>query len=92
MKDSEVLKKFEKAAKERGTAGNEWKIYDITIWDAEGNEIQPDESVSVTISNTGLEGDGATVYHADDKNASVEKIAETEDANNAEFEVVITIR
>ncbi len=86
VKDSEVLKKFEKAAKERGTAGNEWKIYDITIWDAEGNEIQPDESVSVTISNTGLEGDGATVYHADDKNASVEKIAETEDANNAEFE------
>ena len=86
VKDGDVLKKFEEAAKERGTENNERKVYDITIWDAEGNEIQPDKSVSVAISNTGLEGDGATVYHADDKDAPVNKIAETDDANNAEFE------
>lgn len=87
VKDPEVLKKFEDAAKARGTEENERKIYDITIWDAEGKEIEPDTGVTVTVSNTGLEGDGATVHHADDKNAPVTKIADVDDANRAEFEL-----
>ena len=43
-------------------------------------------SVTVTISNTGLEGDDASVFHADDEKAPVKKVADIDDANNASFE------
>ncbi len=86
VKDSEVLKKFKEAAEVEGKTLTDIKLYDVTIWDAEGKEIQPDNSVTVTISNTGLEGDDASVFHADDEKAPVKKVADIDDANNASFE------
>lgn len=86
VKDSEVLKKFREAAEVDGKVLTDIKLYDVTIRDAEGREIQPDDSVTVTITNTGLEGDDASVFHADDEKAPVKKVADIDDANNASFE------
>lgn len=84
--DKDVLEKFVEAAESEGKIVADIKIYDVTIWDAEGNEIQPDASVEVTISNTGMEGDDASVFHADDESAPVKKVADIDDANHASFE------
>lgn len=86
VKDSEVLKKFREAAEVDGKVLTDIKLYDVTIRDAEGREIQPDDSVTVTITNTGLEGDDASVFHADDEKAPVKKVADIDDANNASFD------
>lgn len=84
--DKDVLEKFEKAAEVEGKVIADIKIYDVTIWDAKGNEIQPDKSVEVTISNTGMEGDDASVFHANDESAPVKKVADIDDASHASFE------
>ena len=84
--DKDVLKKFEDAAEVEGKVLTGLKAYDVTIWDADGNEIQPDKKVEVTISNTGMDGDDATVFHADDENAPVKKVKDIDDANNATFD------
>lgn len=84
--DKDVLKKFEDAAEVEGKVLTGLKAYDVTIWDADGNEIQPDKKVEVTISNTGMDGDDATIFHADDENAPVKKVKDIDDANNATFD------
>ena len=86
VKDREALEKFREAAEADGKVVTDMKLYDVTIWDVDGNEIQPDESVTVTISNTGLKGDDASVYHANDENAPVKKVADDVKPNNASFE------
>lgn len=88
MDDDSILQKFEDAVEAEGKKLTGLKIYDITIRDADGNEIQPDERVSVRITNTGLDSEeNASVYHAEDRDAEVEKVAEVEDANHADFEM-----
>ena len=73
----------EKAADE-GRALKDFIAYDITLYDAEGNEIQPDGEVSVTIDspdfNDTAEGEFLQMYHAEDSDsiADMEKIAEGE--------------
>lgn len=61
------------------------KAYDVTITDAEGNEIQPDDSVKVTIQNADVEGENLGVYHMSEE--GTEKVAENADAKKASFEV-----
>ena len=39
--------------------------YDVTILDAEGNEIQPEGSVSVLFRNAGVTGDDVKVFHVE---------------------------
>ena len=52
----------------------DYKAYDITIIDAEGNVIQPDSSVQVTINNAGVAGEETAVYHVE--GATADKITE----------------
>ncbi|MBQ0078533.1 MAG: hypothetical protein KBS66_01395, partial [Eubacterium sp.] len=60
------------------------KAYDITIINADGKEVQPDKTVKVTISNTGLGSDGEnTVYHVAGGNAK--KVADVASGNKATF-------
>ena len=59
--------------------------YDITIYDKEGKEIVPDETVEVSIVGASLEhGDGASVYHIED-NGSAKKVTDVEDSAQASF-------
>lgn len=74
----------EKSAKEDGKELVELKLYDITIWDADGNEIQPDDTVKVTITGAGVKNGDAAVYHVEDGNA--EKVADVASGNNAQFD------
>ena len=60
-------------------------VYDITIFDAEGNEIQPDERVRVSITGANVEaGDNASVYHVTDSGYA-EKVADIPDVSQAVF-------
>ena len=61
-------------------------VYDITIYDREGNEIQPESSVRVTISSAQAQsGDDAQVFHITD-DGTAEKVADLEDPSRASFE------
>lgn len=40
---------------------------DVVLYDADGNEIQPDGSVRVTFEGTGLDADASTVFHMEDR-------------------------
>ena len=61
------------------------KAYDVIITDAEGNEIQPDDSVKVTIQNANVKGENLSVYHISEE--GTEKVAENTDGNRTSFEV-----
>lgn len=62
-----------------------YKAYDIVITNANGNEIQPDKSVKVEITNTGVAGEDKAVYHVEDESSAVEKIADVKNTDNAVF-------
>ena len=80
---SEMQKAVEDAAGEK--AVKILKAYDVTITDAEGNEIQPDESVKVTIQNANVEGENLSVYHMSEE--GTEKVADNADGEKTSFEV-----
>ncbi|MCR5468873.1 MAG: Ig-like domain-containing protein, partial [Lachnospiraceae bacterium] len=50
--------------------------YDVTIYDKKGKEIQPDDSVVVTIGNAPTEGDYQATFHIDDA-GNIDNISET---------------
>lgn len=79
----EVEGAVEKAVKAEGKVLVSMKAYDITITDANGNIIQPDENVKVTIKNTGVKGDETSVYHVDNNNA--DKLTDVSSAKAATF-------
>ena len=59
--------------------------YDITIYDKDGNEIVPDETVEVSITGASLEnGEAASVYHIEDSGAA-KKVTDLEDSAQASF-------
>ena len=51
--------------------------YDVTVYDAEGNEVEPanGNAVSVTFQNVETTGDSAEVVHADDSGNAIETVA-----------------
>ena len=51
-----------------------YKAYDITIYDADGNVIQPSKAINVSITNSGVVGE-KSVYHLSDSATSIEKIS-----------------
>ena len=79
----EVEGAVEEAVKAEGKVLVSMKAYDITIIDANGNIIQPDENVKVTIKNTGVKGDETSVYHVDNNNAN--KLTDVSSAKAATF-------
>ncbi|MCI8854845.1 MAG: hypothetical protein HFI32_15375 [Lachnospiraceae bacterium] len=70
----------EAAVKEEGKQLTDLKVYDITILDADGNEIQPDNTVKVTITGADVKGTESSVYHMEDNGPT--KVA---DEGNAQF-------
>ncbi len=73
-------------AVEDADAIEEIKAFDITIYDKDGNAIQPDGSVQVSFSGTGIKGDAAEVYHVDDSQKKAEKVCDATTNSNVEFE------
>lgn len=63
----------------------EIKAFDITIFDKDGNEIQPDGSVQVTFSGTGVKGDATEVYHVDDAKKKAEKVSDASTDKDVAF-------
>ena len=75
---------LENALEPAGKELNSYKAYDITIIGPDGTAIQPDDSVKVSIRNATVDGEENAVYHVD--GASVDKIADIANGNNASFE------
>ena len=84
--DESVVGKFADAARADGNEFAGLKIYDISILDKDGVKIQPDGSVTVTISGTGLAGDRASLYHANDADSDVAKVCDLSGADSVEFQ------
>lgn len=72
------LKKVESAVEDTlendETVGN-IVAYDVTIFDKNGNEIQPRKPVKVTIGGAGSLGDDPQMFHMDSVSSDAEKIA-----------------
>ena len=51
------------AAKAGGTELTSVKAYDVTLRNADGDELEPTSAVKVTFSNTGMESSNVSVYH-----------------------------
>ena len=83
MDPASVQQTMEAAAAADGKELVSYKVYDITIRDAAGNEIQPNDRVSVTVQGLGIQTESVDVYHIEDGNAS--KVAEDANANNPQF-------
>lgn len=64
----------------------EIKAFDITILDKDGNEIQPDGTVTVSFSNVDVQGEELEVYHLDDSNKAAEQVGQTESSDAVELE------
>ena len=64
---------------------------DVTLYDQDGNVIEPDESVRISFTNiesTDLEDGKIVAYHSENINATVERMAETSaDNSNIEFSI-----
>ena len=85
MDPASVRQLIEDAVAADGKTVVSLKVYDVTLWDQDGNEIQPDESVKVTIQGADIQSESADVYHVKDE-GNVEKLADSVDADRAEFE------
>ena len=75
---------LENTIESEGKELSSYKAYDITIIGPDGATIQPDDSVTVSIRNAGVDGEENAVYHVD--GASADKIADVANGNNASFE------
>lgn len=69
------------AAEAAGREVESLKAIDVTLLDADGNQIQPNGAVEVSFSNTGVTGDKVDVYHMDSVGAEPTKIAGDVSAN-----------
>ena len=61
------------------------RAFNITILDADGNEIQPEGGVTVSISGTGLEGERFAVAHMADSADAAELIGTDYDSADVTF-------
>ena len=76
---------IEEAVAEEGKELQEMAAYDITIHDAEGNEVEPLKTVGVSIKGAGVEGESLTVFHVAD-NGDVERVADIAPTVAVEFD------
>lgn len=86
ISEETVVGKFADAARADGNELTGLKIYDISILNKEGVEIQPDGTVTVAISGTGLAGNRASLYHANDADSDVTKVCDLAGADSVEFQ------
>ncbi|MCI6379418.1 MAG: InlB B-repeat-containing protein [Erysipelotrichaceae bacterium] len=76
VENDSVAQSIEDALNEEDKTLNEYKAYDITILDKDGNEIQPEKDVQVSITGVTVSGEEKAVFHIDDSN-KVEKVSDT---------------
>ncbi len=73
--DSSLIKAaVEKVVEAEGKQLLNYKAYDITIFDKNGNEIQPEKALNVSVTNSGVAGE-KNVYHLSDDASDVEKVS-----------------
>lgn len=76
VENDSIAQSIEDALNEEDKTLNEYKAYDITILDKDGNEIQPEKDVQVSITGVSVSGEEKAVFHIDDSN-KVEKVSDT---------------
>ncbi|WP_101721176.1 MBG domain-containing protein [Eggerthella timonensis] len=81
----------EQKATEEGRELVNYVAFDVTLYDAEGNEIQPNGPVSIAVGSSSLNANDTALYHADENIADVEKVAEGTEASLEHFSPVLAI-
>ena len=76
VENDSIAQSIEDALNEENKTLNEYKAYDITILDKDGNKIQPEKDVQVSITGVSVSGEEKAVFHIDDSN-KVEKVSDT---------------
>lgn len=76
VENDSIAQSIEDVLNEEDKTLNEYKAYDITILDKDGNEIQPEKDVQVSITGATVSGEEKAVFHIDDSN-KVEKVSDT---------------
>ncbi|WP_317396185.1 InlB B-repeat-containing protein, partial [Faecalicoccus pleomorphus] len=76
VENDSIAQSIEDVLNEEDKTLNEYKAYDITILDKDGNEIQPEKDVQVSITGVSVSGEEKVVFHIDDSN-KVEKVSDT---------------
>lgn len=87
--DTEAVKAaLENSLEADGKALGKYKAIDVSLFDSNGNEIQPNGNVNVCFFGTDLEGEGVSVYHVSDDAAAVTPVnARQADASVQSFDV-----
>ncbi|WP_139650734.1 SHIRT domain-containing protein [Raoultibacter phocaeensis] len=73
------------AAAEQGREIVRAVVYDITLYDAGGSEIQPEGAVQIAFENAAIASADAAVYRIDDDEAAASLIAEGDTAETSHF-------
>ncbi|WP_183374434.1 InlB B-repeat-containing protein, partial [Faecalicoccus acidiformans] len=84
VESDSVAQTVEAVLNEENQTLTDYKAYDITILDKDGNEIQPEKNVQVSITGAQVSGETKSIFHIDDSQA-VEKVSETTVANTSMF-------
>ncbi|MDM8203752.1 InlB B-repeat-containing protein, partial [Faecalicoccus acidiformans] len=84
VESDSVARTVEAVLNEENQTLTDYKAYDITILDKDGNEIQPEKNVQVSITGAQVSGETKSIFHIDDSQV-VEKISETTVANTSMF-------
>ena len=83
-----VKEAVESTLENNGKSLGGYKAIDVTLFDAKGNEMQPNGNVNVCFFGTNLEGGEISVYHVSDDAASVTPVNTRQaDANVQSFDV-----
>lgn len=76
--DQKVIDAVNGKLQDGGNSATSIKAIDVTLRDSNGNEVQPNGSVKVTFSKTGMQNDGVLVYHVTDAAGSANAIDATD--------------
>ncbi|WP_321024206.1 InlB B-repeat-containing protein [Eisenbergiella porci] len=82
---AEVKSIVEDRLEEKGKELNQLRAFDISLLDANGNEIQPKGGVSVQILGAGVEGDSFSVYHISDESDKADSVTEGRESSDVGF-------
>lgn len=84
-----IERAVEKVVDSEGKELQEYKAYDITIQDNDGNEIQPEKEIQVDISGTNVAGEEVNVFHIADGSEKAEKVSDEVSGDVATFSEVL---
>lgn len=64
---------------------------DVTLFDAAGNQIQPNGSVSLTLANADLKAESTSLYHSEGDIADVQKVSDGAEATLSHLSPVLAV-